>query len=133
MSEGTLDKGVYDTTAVFVRAFAGGVEAESKVCGFNEDLGGEAVFVAVYQCVENLTVDPSSGQLQTAELQTLDADPPINETGYVKEAVSKLRDGKAVGICNISVELLEAGGEAMIRGLHAVLTAVWHSGTIPPD
>ena len=21
----------------------------------------------------------------------------------------------------------------MIRGLHAVLTAVWHSGTIPPD
>ena len=37
-------------------------------------------------------------------------------------------------ICNISAELLKAGGEAMIRGLHAVLTAVWHSGnTIPPD
>ena len=40
---------------------------------------------------------------------------------------------KAAGICNISAELLKAGGEAMIRGLHAVLTAVWHSGTIPPD
>ena len=52
MSEGTLDKGVYDTTAVFVRAFDGGVEAESKVCGFNEDLGREAVFVAVYHYVE---------------------------------------------------------------------------------
>ena len=40
----------------------------------------------------------------------------------------------AAGICNISAELLKAGGEAMIRGLHAVLTAVWHSGnTLPPD
>ena len=31
------------------------------------------------------------------------------------------------------MELLKAAGEAMIRGLQAVLTAVWHSGTIPPD
>ena len=67
--------------------------------------------------------------------QTLDADPPFDETaasmGDVKEAVAKLRGGKAAGICNISVELRKAGGEALIRGLHAVLTAVWHSGTIP--
>ncbi|KAG0727065.1 Iron-sulfur protein NUBPL [Chionoecetes opilio] len=27
----------------------------------------------------------------------------------------------------------QSWGEAMIRGLHAVLTAVWQSGTIPPD
>ena len=55
--------------------------------------------------------------------------------GDVKEAVAKLRGGKAAaGICNISAELLKAGREAMIRGLHAVLTAVWNSGnTIPPD
>ncbi|KAG0714105.1 LINE-1 retrotransposable element ORF2 protein [Chionoecetes opilio] len=33
----------------------------------------------------------------------------------------------------LNAELLKAGGEAMIRGLHAVLTAVWQSGTIPPD
>ena len=83
-------------------------------------------------------MDPPSGQLRTAGLQTLDADPPIDETassiGDVKEAVAKLRVGKAAaGICNISAELLKGGGEAMIRGLHAVLTAVWHSGTIPPD
>ena len=70
-------------------------------------------------------------------LQTLDADPPIDETAPsiddVKEAVAKLRGGKAAGICNISAELLKAGSEAMIHGLHAVLTAVWLSGTIPPD
>ena len=80
---------------------------------------------------------PPSGQLRTARLQTLDADPPIDETapsiGDVREAVAKLKGRKAVGICNISAELLKAGVEAMIRGLHAVLTAVWHSGTIPPD
>ena len=29
--------------------------------------------------------------------------------------------------------LTSAGGEAIIRGLHVVLTAVWHSGAIPSD
>ena len=83
------------------------------------------------------TVDPPTGQLQTAGLHTLDADPPIDETatslGDVKEAVAKMRGGKTAGICNISAELLQAAGEAMIHGLHAVWTAVWHSGTIPPE
>ena len=66
----------------------------------------------------------------------LDADPLIDKTApsiHVKEAVAKLRGGKAAGICNISAELLKAGGEATIRGLHAVLTTVWLSSTIPPD
>ena len=74
-------------------------------------------------------------QLWTAALQTLDADPPIDKTvcsiDDIKEVV-KMRGGKAAAICNISVELLKAWNEAMILGLHAVLTAVWHSGTIPP-
>ncbi|KAG0725535.1 Alpha-N-acetylglucosaminidase [Chionoecetes opilio] len=70
-------------------------------------------------------------------LMAVDADPPIDETApsldEVREAVAKLRGGKAAGVCKISAELLKAGREAMIRGLHAVLTAVWQSGTIPPD
>ena len=41
--------------------------------------------------------------------------------------------GKAAGICIISGELFKAGSETIICWLHAVLTAVWHSGTIPPD
>ena len=84
-----------------------------------------------------LKVNPPSGRLQTTELQVMDADPPINETapsiGEVKEAVAKLTDGKAADICNISTELLKAGDKVMIRGLHAVLTAVWLSGIIFPD
>ena len=82
-------------------------------------------------------VDSPSEQLQTAQLQMLDADPPVKETALsiddVKEAVSKLSGGKAAGICYISAELLKAVGEAMIHRLHVVLTAVWHSGTILPD
>ena len=82
-------------------------------------------------------VDPPSRQLTTTGLETLEADPPIDETppslDEVREAVARLRGGKAPGVCNISAELLKAGGEAMIHGLHAVLTAVWQSGTIPPD
>merc|ERR1712035_263168 len=80
-------------------------------------------------------VDPPSRQLLTTGLETLEVDPPMNETppslDEVREAVAKLRGGKAPGICTISAELLKAGGEAMIHGLHAVLTAVWQSGTIP--
>ena len=67
----------------------------------------------------------------------MDADLPIDKAApsidEVKEAVAKLSGGKATGICDMSAELLKAGGEAIIHGLHAVLTAVWHSGTIPPD
>ncbi|XP_045124381.1 uncharacterized protein K02A2.6-like [Portunus trituberculatus] len=48
------------------------------------------------------TIDPPSGQLQTAGLQILDADPSIDETAPytddVKEAVAKLRSGKTAGI-----------------------------------
>ena len=36
------------------------------------------------------TVDPPSRQLQTAELQTLDADPPIDETAPSIEDVKRL-------------------------------------------
>ena len=51
------------------------------------------------------SVDPPSGQLQMVGLQTLDADLPIDKTvpstDDVKEAVAKLRGGKAAGIHNI--------------------------------
>ena len=56
-------------------------------------------------------VNPPSGHLQTTGLQVMDADPPINQAASsfdeVKETVTKLRGGKAAGICNMSVELLK--------------------------
>ncbi len=81
--------------------------------------------------------DSPTGQFQAALLLTLDSDPPIDVATHsldeVRKAVADLKGGKVPGGCNISVELLKAGGEAMIHGLHAVLTAVWQSGTIPSD
>ncbi|KAG0714390.1 hypothetical protein GWK47_014255 [Chionoecetes opilio] len=83
------------------------------------------------------TVDPPIGQLHTTGLQALDGDPSIDETApsfdEVREALTKLMGGKAAAVCNISAELLKAGCVAMMRGLHAVLTAMWQSNTIPPD
>ncbi len=81
--------------------------------------------------------EPPSQQLSFAGVQMLTADPPVDETppslAEVREAVNKLKCGKAAGICNVSAEMLKAGGESMIRGLHAVLSAIWQSGTLPPD
>ncbi|KAG0718622.1 Importin subunit alpha-1 [Chionoecetes opilio] len=60
------------------------------------------------------TVDPPTEQLHTTGLQAVDADPPIDETtpslDEVREAVAKLKGGKAAGVCNISAELLKAWG-----------------------
>ena len=57
--------------------------------------------------------DPPSGQLPTTGLQVADADPSIDESppslDEVREAVVKLRGGKAPGICNISVGMLKEG------------------------
>ena len=60
-------------------------------------------------------VNPPSRQFQTTGLQVMDADPSINE------AASSIDEVK------------EGGGEAMIRGLHVVLTDAWHSSTILLD
>ena len=82
-------------------------------------------------------VDPPLERLPSADVRPLVANPPISEAppslSEVREAVGRLKCGKAPGICGISAELLKAGGEAMIHGLHSVVTAVWQSGTIPLD
>ena len=81
--------------------------------------------------------DPPTRQLPTDDVQIAVPDPPIDEAppslAEVRMAVAKLKGGRAAGVCGIAGELLKAGGEDMIRGLHAVLTAVWQTGTIPPD
>ena len=55
------------------------------------------------------------GRFQSTESQVMDADPPINQAApsidEVKEAVARLRGGKAAAICNISAELLKRVAE----------------------
>lgn len=50
---------------------------------------------------------------------------PLDE---VRKAVARSKGENAAGVYTI-----KAGGEAMIRELYTVLTAVWQSGTIPFD
>ena len=81
--------------------------------------------------------DPPTQQLPVAVALPPVPIPQINEDApsiaEVRMAVSKLKSGKAAGVCGIPGELLKEGGEGMIQGLHRVLTAVWQTGTIPPD
>ena len=47
--------------------------------------------------------------------------------------VNWLKWGQASGICGIHVELLQAGGNAVLVSLHAVLCSAWNTGFIPTD
>ena len=82
-------------------------------------------------------VDPPTVNLDAGSAEILLPDPPISEDApsltEVRWTISKMKSGKAAGICGIPAELLKAGGEPMARGLHVVLAAIWRSGTVPPD
>ncbi|XP_070000240.1 uncharacterized protein [Penaeus vannamei] len=81
-------------------------------------------------------VDPPTVILDVGSAEIPLPDPPISKDSpsltEVKRAISKLRSGKAAGICGIKAELLMAGGELIAWGMHAVLAAIWQSGIIPP-
>ncbi|XP_069983535.1 uncharacterized protein [Penaeus vannamei] len=82
-------------------------------------------------------VDPPAVNLDAQSAETPLPDPPISEDPpsltEVRGAISKLKSGKAAGICGIPAEQLKAGGELMARGLHAVLAAIWQYSSVPLD
>jgi len=47
--------------------------------------------------------------------------------------VNQLKGGKAPRICGIHAELLNAGGNAALTSLHAVLYTVWNTYIFPTD
>ena len=49
------------------------------------------------------------------------------------EAIKKLKDGRAPGVCGITSELLKAGGQEIAMWLHSVISEVWESAIIPTD
>ncbi|XP_069985570.1 uncharacterized protein [Penaeus vannamei] len=91
----------------------------------------DGYFEQLYQ-VDRLTVNLDAGSVEIPL-----PDPPISEDPpsltEVKGAISKLKSRETAGICGIPAELLKAGGEPMARRVHAVLAAIWQSGTIPSD
>ncbi|XP_069989723.1 uncharacterized protein [Penaeus vannamei] len=89
------------------------------------------------QFIRNLAEEPPAVSLDARDVEIPVPDRPMSEDPptltEIREPISKLKGGKAAGICNIPAELLEAGGEPMSRGLHTVLAVIWQSGSIPPD
>ena len=73
----------------------------------------------------------------TEDPKVLDVPPPINNDSYpipweeVEAAVKSLRKGKSAGVDNISSELVQAGGEAMIDMLLIIYNKIWQTGERP--
>ncbi|XP_069982160.1 uncharacterized protein [Penaeus vannamei] len=89
------------------------------------------------ECFEQLyQVDRPAVNLYAGSVEIPLPDPPISEDPpsltEVRGAISKLKS-EAAGICGIPAELLKIGGEPMARRVHAVLSAIWQSSTIPSD
>ena len=52
----------------------------------------------------------------------------------VRDAISKLKAGKAAGCCCINAEMLKHGGEVMLEKLRDLFTGVcWDSEAVPAD
>ena len=68
-------------------------------------------------------------------LETLVADPPISceppTLEETRKALGQLKDGKAPGTCGVYAEMLKAGGDSALKGLHRLFSSVRNSGVIP--
>ena len=51
----------------------------------------------------------------------------------VTAAITKLKNGKAPGICGISAEMLKAGGSAVAEWLHTIINPIWTTGEVPAE
>lgn len=84
------------------------------------------------------STDPTNGQLPTSELHKEKADSPIDESSrshaLVRDAMERLRDGKATGLFFLSADFPTIGGEAMHdQWVQSIVTTTWQSGTISLD
>ena len=70
----------------------------------------------------------------TGEPKVLEVPPPISNGSYpilreeVEAAVRSLKEGKSAGVDNIPLELIQAGGEAMIDLLLIICNKIWQAG-----
>ena len=53
--------------------------------------------------------------------------------GEIRRAIVRLKRGKAAGVCGIQGEMLEAGGDTIVRWLHIIFNVVWETGKAPED
>ena len=82
-------------------------------------------FESLFQEVEDVSEQPDLEMGQ-------ESDKEISEE-EVWRAVSRLKGGKAPGMCGIMPEMLKAGGEVVIEWLVKLFNEVWGRGVAPRD
>ena len=51
----------------------------------------------------------------------------------VRECIRRLKNRKAPGICEITGEIVKAGGDVVVQWLHRIFCVAWGSGTVRAD
>jgi len=49
----------------------------------------------------------------------------------ISKAVNKLNKNKAAGLDGIPAELLQCGGEAVVKGMTQLFNTIWHTEDVP--
>ena len=62
-----------------------------------------------------------------------DSDDPPPTLSEVSEAVNRLKNHKAPGVCAITAEMLKHGGPQIVSWLHRIITRVWTTERSPQD
>jgi hypothetical protein len=87
---------------------------------------------------ETLLNKPPAPPNHEAQVAADDAEPLPCDTApvtpdEVRKALGRLKTGRAAGICNITVEMLLAGGETMVKWLTVIINCVWVEEKLPDD
>jgi len=84
---------------------------------------------------ELLTASNPSGNNETNELPYQTAQPLISEPSYeeTREAILKLKNGKAAGSDGVAGELLKYGGDVLWNVIHELIVYVWNHEVIPDE
>ena len=51
----------------------------------------------------------------------------------IRQAIGRLKGGKAPGIDGVTAEMLKAGGEVVVEWLHWVCCLSWEQGVVPEE
>ena len=86
-----------------------------------------SLFQANGEMQQRVSGDVSGGEAQVEE----NADEITLEE--VQRSIARLKSRKTPGVCEVSGEMLKAGGEVVVEWLHRFVNRAWKSGMVPSD
>ncbi|CAF3702999.1 unnamed protein product, partial [Rotaria socialis] len=89
------------------------------------------------QYCSGLYKDEGGGDEMVKELESIfpsyEEDPQDILYTEVEQAIHTLKNNKSPGSDGITAEMIQAGGEQLIRQIHALCNKAWHQGVIPKE